>query len=69
MSQTVSVVFTLVEQWTGLFQQLKGAKLTAGARPDSSFKSLYVHISFIDDGELSPALAAPECTFIEDEIP
>lgn len=38
-------------------------------RPEPSFKSLYVHISFIGDGELSPTLAAPECTFIEDEIP
>lgn len=44
-------------------------ELTARARLDSSFKSLHVHISFIDDGELSPALAAPECAFIEDEIP
>lgn len=58
----------LVVQRT-LLEQLKGAELTARDRPDSSFKSLYVHISFIDDGELSSALAAPECTFIEDEIP
>lgn len=44
------------------------ARLALRPRPDPSFKSLYVHISFIVDWELFSALEAPECTFIEDDI-